>query len=534
MTETNEETYVSVGLDVGSQNARIFISQKASAIPSIVPNEIGQRYTLALSTPEPEIEADPMNDQYWDKNQKKKDAKVKKEVHYLYGDAARKSLQREKKSLAQHTILNMVEMETSEDDAFDHKEACASFFQHLTSLTTNASHTKAQTLRYVLSIPPSQGDELASHAKLSEVIQNGLIKSIDQEGGYKKSDKKRIHSENRILSVLTHPISIAHAHKLFQDPSKSQNVLIVDWGAASLSMSHVKIVSGIAQIQEHMVESSLSGKNIVSLLVKHIAELFERKNRGIPPGEVLYNKKAKAKLEVAAEDALRTFGYSPKVTITIDGLFEGMDCHVDVMLARFEMLLGNILRSAEGKLNVFQGGVDKFDTVIGAGNIMRMKCVEKMMDRIFPKDKVSRGESTNVVPPEEAAAMGCAMYGSEFLSSTYRFSAEEEEDEFLDHGLVEEEVSLSPLSIGLSLVEGDPAAVIMIEEGMPLPALVTKMVDVSGCSGDSLDIVQIIDNEKPVGKIEGIQGQKEIEITMELTITGNLNVAVNGGPMSTI
>jgi len=535
MSDSNQPKFISVGLDVGSQNVRLFISQQNSSQPlSVVPNEIGQRYSLAISTPEPDLESDPMNDQYWDdKKKKKNDSSKTKEIHYLYGDAARKSLEREKKPIAPHTILNMVQIQEEENedeqtDALDTKAACASFFQHMTNLTSHVTHTNPQSLRFVFCTSPDESGS-SSLSNLSSAIQQGILKSIDQEG-YKKAEKKQIYQEKRIISIITHPVAIAHAHKLFEHGSK-RNVLVVDWGASALALSHLSITAGMAQIQQHKSESSLSGNNIVLLLVKHIAELFERKNRGVPPGEVLSNKKSRAKLLVAAEDALRSFGYSPKVTITIDGLFEGMDCHVDVMLARFEMLMGNILRSAEGKLKDIQGSDEAFDVVIGAGSIMRMKCVEKMMNRLFPKEQVGRGENANDVPPEEAAAMGCALYGSKYLSSDYLMEEEENDCEAEECNLVDEEVHLSPIGIGLSLVESDPAAIVLIEKGTPLPALVTKIVDVTGCSANSLDIVQINDGEKVIGRMEGVgdNGAKEIEVTIELSASGELSVAVNGG-----
>jgi molecular chaperone DnaK (HSP70) len=542
MAEVTEANLVAVGLDVGSINARIYISN-AKQEPSIVANEIGERHTLALSTPEPNAESDPMNDQYWDDNKKKKD-KAKgpaKEVHYLYGDAARKSLERLKKPLAPHTILNMAQqVDNAEDDVdadvepeFDPKAASAAFFQHLTNLTTNASHTNPQNLRFVLSTPPSSDDSnKASLANLSSALKMGLLQSIDQ-AGYKKTEKKAIYGEKRIVAIVTHPVAIAHAHKLFSKPT-TQNVLIVDWGASSLSMSHLSISSGgMAQIQKHVSDESFSGKNIIAVLVKHIAELFERANRGVMRGETLRNKKAKAKLEVAAEDALRSLGFSPKVTVTVDGLIDGIDCHVDVMLARFEMLMAALLKSAESKLKEF-GDFDS-DSVIGAGSVIKMKCIDKMMDRLYPRDQVSRGESVTDVPPDEAVALGCAIYGSMYLSTSYVMADDESKEAEAEDAcvLVDEEVPLCPVGIGLSLVAGDPAALVLIERGTPLPALVTKVVDVTGCS-NSMDIVQINDGEKVLGRIEGIDasgGSKEVEVTMELTVEGKLSVSVNGGPV---
>lgn len=549
---------MAVGVDIGSHNARVCISQNSTPYPSIVPNEIGQRYTLAIAVAEPEIESDPMNDQYWDDNNKKqKDAtsltKKKKEIHYLHGDAARKSLQRLKKPIEPHCILNMIKTfqrgdgqeEEGEDSAavqedviISNQDACLSFFQHLVNLTAHASHTSPRQLRFVLTVPPS---DISFANDLSLHFHKGILQSI-QQAGYSKNEKKMIFSQKRILSVITHPVAIAHAHGLLDNNDSKQNVLIVDWGSSAMSMSHLVMVGGIVRIEKHVWEPSLSGKRIISLVVKHISELFGRKNRCIPPGEVLYNKKARAKLEVAAEEALKSLGFSSKATVTIDGLYEGLDCHADVMLATFEMLMRNILTSAEAIWKGFMSGENsegmvKYDAVIGAGSVMNIKCVERMMNRMFPCETFYRGKSVNDVPPEEAVAMGCAAYGSSYLSTTFLDEIQETDmgnlEENVQHGSkVEEEVPLCPISIGLRLVEGDPAAILLIEEGMPLPCLVTKMIDVTACSSNCLDIVQITsESEKTIGKIQGMNSDdenKQLEITAEVDESGILSVAVNG------
>lgn len=577
MAEVGVDNFVAVGLDVGSQNARICISNKSSSTSpsasniSIVPNEIGQRYSLALSAPEPEIESDPMNDQYWDDPKKKKNTKngkhAKREIHHLHGDAARKSLHRLKKPLAPHAILNMVREDSFNDEEFeDSKISCESYFNHLINLTTNTSHTNPQNLRLVLSTPcpptsatansqsNGNGDDASSQflKNLTSSVQRGILKTIEQ-AGYKKSDKKTIFAQKRIVAVLTHPIAIAHAHELFQTTDDSslsssiRNVVIADWGASALSLTHLKITpNNMALIETHSTYPSLSGTHILRLLVEHIAQLFERKHRFIPAGETVQNKKARAKLEIAAEDALRSFGFSQKVTITIDGLYEGMDCHVDVMLARYEMLMGNILRTAEETLKSFVNAIGTSDvsdagqekiTVIGAGSITRMKCVERLIDRLFPQEQYMRGQSVNDIPPEEAVAMGCAMYGSTLISSPFGIGLLEEHKDTMENNdeggmLVDEEVVLCPCSIGLSLVEGDPAAHVLIEKDSPLPILVTKKILVAGCSSNSINVVQINqDEEKLVGRIEGFDSaaSKSVEFTMELSIDGKLSLSLNGG-----
>jgi len=576
MSLQDNNTIIPVGIDIGVRNARVAIISKAdtqskiSPEPSIVTNELGQRYTLALSVVEPKAEDDPLNDQYWDNpNSSKKVNPEPVSVNYIHGDAARRTLDRLKKPLQPHLVLNLIKDSIScqNDDSenvneqAEKMEAAASFFCYLNAQTANASGTGVHpsALRYVVAIPPTNQSTAQTQTFITS-LSSGIIKSIRQIGWdnapellsaslNKKEKKMAIKSmemTNRIIGVITHPVAIAHAHGLFETADTPEiswkNTLVLDWGASSLSLTHLKKVgstqtTSIMRSEEHTVSCGL---NILDMLVKHTAEIFERGSRGmIPRGETLQNKKAKAKLEVACEDVLRSLGYSTKARVTVDGLIDGIDCHVEVMLARFEMLLGHTLKTAEKAIQdvIASSGV-QFDVVLGAGGVMRMKCVQTLINRIFSRenDAIWRGKSTADVAPEEAAAIGCAKFGHQLVQSSVENGIEPNiYDSSETASLVEEDVIMSPIGIGLSLQEGDPAAVIVIEEGTPLPALVTKTIDTTGCSS-SLAIVQLRSSstadtsEKNIGKIEGIDSSSNsAEVTMELSIEGRLSICVNGG-----
>ena len=352
-----------------------------------------------------------------------------------------------------------------------------------------------------------------------------------------KRDKKQLLQEiqgtDRVLAVITEPMAIAHAHGLFDKnsdvSSNWKNVLVLDWGASSLTLTHLQNLgsTGIASIRETKSESKSCGLNILNILVGHAAEIFERNCRGmIPRGETLQNKKAKAKLEVACEDALRSFGYSPKAQVTIDGLIDGIDCQVEIMLARFEMLLASMLRTAEGMIRDFvtSSGVD-FDGILCSGGIMRMKCVESMVNRMFQGKW--RGKSVGDVAPEEAIALGCASFANTLL--------------MMEHGensgkSMEEDVILSPIKIGLSLGEAGTSPLTMIEKMTPLPALVTKTISLKNETSSAMDIMQLSNDEnKVIGKIEGFDSSApSMEVTMELSGDGQLSVMINGGCPCTI
>lgn len=564
-TADDLQLLVPAGIDAGTVNARVAIISKSQSTPCIVPNALGQRYTLALSIAEPKAEADPLNDQYWDKPKKSsKEDEQPEPVHYIHGDAARRTLHRLKKPLNPHFVSNLIQdaakVSDGSDDIPDQEEklrAAESFFCHLSTQATHASGTTAHpsSLRYVLSVPATQSK--AETDAFIKSVQNGTVQCIEQVGhdttpellkmpNLNKREKKqvieKIESTNRVLAVITNPIAVGHAHDLFDKDSKSspnwKNVLVIDWGASSLTLTHLQNLGStqMTSIQKSQSQSKSCGLNILNILVSHTAEIFERNKRGmIPRGETLLNKKAKAKLEVACEDALRSFGYSPKAHVTIDGLIDGIDCQVEIMLARFEMLLASVLKTAEGMIRDFIASLGvEFDGILCAGGIMRMKCVDSMMKRLF--EGKWKGKGVGDVAPEEAVALGCAKYAQTILEFSLREGLYDtkENDESTNHEhVIEKDIVLSPIGIGLSLQEDDPAAIIMIEDRTPLPALVTKNIPLAGCSS-CLGVKQISkegEAEKIIGKIEGIDmSASSVEVTMELSCKGQLSVIVNGGP----
>ena len=575
MTDSKEQP-IPVGIDIGSLNARIAFCESPSTAaptsspndwsqytspstpPSIVPNEIGERYTVALATEEPKSEADPLNDEVWDldhgksKNNKKQQS-TEEPTCYVYGEAARKVLHRLKKPLEPHLIHNSIQGkndhgEEKEEDIID--PSARGYVSHLISETTNATHTHPSALRIVLSLPPSN---MSLGKPLTQTAQAGLLDSLrsmgweshpDHPAQMNKRDKKawveQQEQRNRIVGVLSAPLAACHAHSILDHTdfsSWTNGILVLDWGASSLSATVFSTHGGMISQSSTTSESSVSGTQLSRVLMNHVAETFERKNR-IPKGDVLLNKKARAKLDVAATNALRTFGFSPKAHISIDGLFEGIDCHVEVTLPRFEMLCAQWLRKAEGVLMQVLGG-RTMDVVLTCGNVMRMPMVKKMMDRLFSGSY--RGKPVGEVPPEEAVAMGCAIYanilvspiGQELDGGVSLMKEGEEKSEY-PYSTQEENVALSPVGVGLTLQEQDSAFCVLVKPGEPLPAHTTKIVDLTGLpSNGTLGIVQIVNNEeKTIGKVEGFTAStSNVEITTELSLDGKLKFCIDGGPI---
>jgi len=319
---------------------------------------------------------------------------------YIFGEAARRSLQREKKPLVSHSVRSLLVVNNTANDEdggdgeggegerlLEEQHAAArAFISHLITQATNATHTHPSSLRLVLATPDMDYSTTTTTTtttttkELVQVVQQALIESIRKVGwetspdllngpSLNKRDKKiqiqTLESIPRVVGVITESVAVCHAHNLFsfteygptwngtpattttssnQPPKDFTNILIIDWGHSSLKLTHLHRLSTTTQILSAPHTSShptLSGGKLLAILVQHVAESFERqpstRGCGIRAAHVMGNAKARAKLDQICGEVLRTLS-SPtggtKVQVTVDGLYEGMDCNVEVRKAR--------------------------------------------------------------------------------------------------------------------------------------------------------------------------------------------------------
>lgn len=154
---------------------------------------------------------------------------------------------------------------------------------------------------------------------------------------------------------------------------------MIDAGASGLTVSHLSSngTSRIFSLVSHARLEEVSGQALVALLAKHVALQFERKNR-IPAGDVWDSKKARNRLLQACEPALQSLK-TTTIHITIDGFYDGTDCHVELSKARWEMVSGPLLRKAQAFLQDFVSLQP--DTVLLAGS--GSSFVGPTVDKIF-------------------------------------------------------------------------------------------------------------------------------------------------------
>ena len=423
---------VPVGIDLGSLHARLAVTdalhltdvssgtsgggssaQQGGNLPEprVVSNAQGARYTLAASTLD--VTHPPIDEYSGDGNGSNGNAQneePQQEVQFIFGDAARKALTRQKQPLGQSlvrqlsvlSICGSVDWTTDDegDVAMMDKEpepepappaveetaganktaaqASAAFFANLANLACDATSAHPAQLRAVVSVPA--GADRRTIRGVVDSAERGLDEAIAQSqgkekekgkqngggSGKKKGKKKgKQHDGGKVVGVLTDPAAVCLAHGLADattastinlgsnssppGPSNWRHALVVDWGASGLTLSHVARMgsSHVLSVVSTAHDAALSGRTLTDLLVAHCASQFERKCR---VSGVLESKKSRARLEAACEIAIRTLGRATSCHVTVDGLYEGMDLNVPVSRPRFDMLCGPSLRKAEAQV----------------------------------------------------------------------------------------------------------------------------------------------------------------------------------------
>lgn len=546
---------IPIGIDLGSLHARLAVgtpTENASGggndltdtvtLPSIISNAQGSRFTLALVGDD------------GDGNEGSS--------RYIFGDAARRALVREKKPTIYKEPTNLVRELVNSNSSLEERDEeksnrSSAFFSHLADLACDASSAHHSKLRSVVGVPV--GSTYEQKNELVSSVNLGIREALSRRDSETGNKTKKGDVEFSVLAVLLEPAAVCIAHGLTekklstidlasQTESTSpswKNVLVIDFGASGLTCTHLtrpSDTSTLLQVVNTKCDATCSGNEIISTLTKHCASMFERKTK---VSGVLDSSKARHKLEMACETAVRTLSRAPTTTVSIDGLYEGMDMNVPLSQPRFQMLLSGILRKAEALLQSFvEESEVGFDVVLTSGNVSDMPSANNLIrTKLFPNAHAGR----NDVPSDEAVAIGCARHAAAILScDTHK------KDSLVNKGDCPcpstRTAKACPSTIGVCRLEKgkesspevdeflSKSTIPFISVGEPLPALNTRKItyqngDDTWLSNSVLAIVQQKNGTcKMVGKIDDIPANaKDIEITLGLSIAGKLSVAVDGG-----
>ena len=551
--EASSLPLVAVGIDLGTYHARVAIKAKNDSTARVLSNPQGYRATRALVAQE----------ETWnDGNNNNNNNKNTTPDLFVFGDAAIRynpmSVRDElMKCVAQQQQYEKNTQANQQEHPPTLSAPAIGFLSYLCQMAADASSVSPEQLRVVLTIPnhydttttnepqeenddndnDDDDDDIPNDLQdYSDVCSSVVTAALKRLMGKNKAKKKKIGAD--CVGLLTEAAAVCVAHGLANPTStasKKMNILVLNGGASGFQITHLVSYDGLLVQQSHTCQTSVSGPVLVQLLGKHVATQFERQHR-LSPGEVWQNsKKARTKLLKEAERTLagiaqKNHGNS-NLVMTVDGLYEGMDCHVVVSKPRWDSLLTPLLRQLQQGLAPYtdrQNGAMMMDRVLTAGAWAK-PILDPLVAKLFGRQRMAN-DTAVVVSPEEVIALGCAQQAALWIDREEGFQQ-------LDSPIVTNVVAC-PVTIGGSHCQNDndnkneeeeekddAAATVWIAKGTPLPTRVVIHCPTNNNNNNSSTTIWQL--EPQTTKLARVEETYQ-ELVLELSADGELSIAVDG------
>ena len=319
-----------------------------------------------------------------------------------------------------------------------------------------------------------------------------------------------------VLRIINEPTAAAVAYGL-DKKSKSQKVLIVDFGGGTQDITLIEIDEGVFEVIATAGDCHLGGQDVDQRLVNHFMNEFKRKTKVDMSG----NPKAVTRLRTACEKAKRNLSSSAQTTVEVDALHDGYDFSMSITRARFDELCMDLFKRCidpidqvlrDGKI-----GKSDIDEIVLVGGSTRIPKIQSMLQDYFNGKELNKS-----INPDEAIAYGAAVQAAILTGNT--------SERLTDLVLLD----VNPLSLGICTA-GEIATPI-IPRGTTIP---TKKEQIFSTYSDNQPAVtiQICEGERTRFKdnhllgtfdLAGIapapRGVPKIKVMMEVDANGILNV----------
>jgi len=322
-----------------------------------------------------------------------------------------------------------------------------------------------------------------------------------------------------VMRIINEPTAAAIAYGLDKcTDGKERNILVYDFGGGTFDVSLLNLCDGVFEVKATAGDVHLGGEDLDQILVEHCIAEFKKKNKL----DISNDKRARRRLHTACERAKRTLSSATTASLECDSLFQGIDFNYTFTRARFEDLVGNLLRKTlEPVVDVLtQSKLDKskVDDIILVGGSTRIPKVVSLL-----KDFFNGKEPNTGINPDE-----CVAYGATVQAAILAGIESEKTANLLL-------LDVTPLTIGIE-TSGEVSTP-MIPRGTTIPYKKTNTFSTYADNQPKCTI-KVLEGERKRSKdnnvlgsfdLEGIppmpRGVPQIEITYDISADGILNVS---------
>ena len=253
-----------------------------------------------------------------------------------------------------------------------------------------------------------------------------------------------------VLRIINEPTAAAIAYGL-DKKSGEKNIIVFDLGGGTFDVSLLTIDNGVFEVVATAGDTHLGGEDFDQRLTDHFVKTFQKKHNV----DIKKDLRAFQKLRSEVEKAKRDLSSVHQVTVTIEGIIDGIDFSETITRARFEQLCADLfkktLKPVQQVLDDASMKKSEIDEIVLVGGSTRIPKVQQLIKDFFNGKEPNRG-----INPDEAVAYGAAVQGG-ILGGE---QSEETKDILL--------IDVTPLTLGIETVGGVMTKV--IPRGTVIPA----------------------------------------------------------------